>query len=79
MDAAAVEVVSDELDAMLKGAAPNLAAWPELGMFVPARAHASRHRCVLLPFRALIDALKAAGSELGAGDTANTTGQHGET
>ena len=64
-----------------KGAAPAPAAWPELAMFVPARAHASRHRCVLLPFRALIDALKAASPEVpegthraGAGDTANTTG-----
>ncbi|MBK7022797.1 MAG: iron-sulfur cluster assembly scaffold protein [Sulfuritalea sp.] len=80
MDSAAVEAVSDELDAMLKGAAPAPAAWPELAMFVPARAHASRHRCVLLPFRALIDALKAASPEVrrdaprGAGDTANTTG-----
>ena len=53
MDAAAVEVVSDELDAMLKDSAPIPVAWPELAMFVPARAHASRHRCVLLPFRAL--------------------------
>ena len=53
MDAAAVEAVSGELDAMLKDAAPVPAAWPELAMVVPARAHASRHRCVLLPFRAL--------------------------
>lgn len=74
MDAAAIVAVSDELDAMLKGAAPISAAWPELAMFVPARAHPSRHRCVLLPFRALIDALRAASSEVGAGDTANATG-----
>jgi nitrogen fixation NifU-like protein len=86
MDAAAVEAVSGELDAMLKGAAPIPAAWPELAMFVPARAHASRHRCVLLPFRALIDALRAAGAKVpegthraGAGDTANAAGLHGET
>ncbi|MDZ4255855.1 MAG: iron-sulfur cluster assembly scaffold protein [Sulfuritalea sp.] len=58
-DAAAIEAVADELDALLKGAAPGPAAWPELAMFVPARAYASRHRCVLLPFRALIDALRA--------------------
>ena len=79
MDAAAVGAVGDELDAMLKGAAPVPAAWPELAMFVPARAHASRHRCVLLPFRALSDALKAASSEVGAGATANATGLNGET
>ena len=58
-DAAAIEAVADELDALLKGAAPGPTAWPELAMFVPARAYASRHRCVLLPFRALIDALRA--------------------
>ena len=79
MDAAAVEAVGDGLDAMLKGAAPVPAAWPELAMFVPARAHASRHHCVLLPFRALSDALKAASSEVGAGATANATGLNGET
>ena len=79
MDAAAVGAVGDELDAMLKGAAPGPAAWPELAMFVPARAHASRHRCVLLPFRALSDALRQAGARVGAGDTANANGLHGET
>jgi nitrogen fixation protein NifU and related proteins len=76
MDAAAVEAVGDELDAMLKGTGPVPAAWPELAMFVPARAHASRHRCVLLPFRAL----QAAMQEVGAGDTAvaaaSREGQH---
>lgn len=60
MDAAAVGVLSGELDTMLKGAAPFPDAWPELAMFVPARPHASRHRCVLLPFRALGDAMRAA-------------------
>ena len=79
MDAAAVEAVSGELDAMLTGVAPIPAAWPELAMFAPARAHPSRHRCVLLPFRALADALRAAGVKVGAGDTANAAGVHGET
>lgn len=69
MDAAAVEAVSDELDAMLKGAAPAPATWPELAMFVPARAHASRHRCVLLPFRALQAAIR----NVSAGATANAS------
>lgn len=32
-------------------------AWPELSMFEPVRAVASRHDCVLLPFRALETAL----------------------
>ena len=74
-DAAAIEAVADELDAMLKGAAPGPAAWPELAMFVPARAYASRHRCVLLPFRAL----QAALGKVAAGATANATENHGET
>jgi NifU-like protein involved in Fe-S cluster formation len=78
MDAAAIETVSGELDAMLKGAAAIPAAWPELAMFAPARAHVSRHRCVLLPFRALIDALRAAGARVGAGDTANAADNHGD-
>jgi NifU-like protein involved in Fe-S cluster formation len=73
MDAAAVEAVGGELDAMLKGAGPVPAAWPELAMFVPARAHASRHRCVLLPFRAL----QAAMERVGAGATAKTTQTEG--
>lgn len=59
-DAFGIEAVAEELDAMLKGTAPLPAAWPELAMFVPARAYASRHRCILLPFRALLDALRAA-------------------
>ena len=66
MDAAAVGAVGDELEAMLRDSAPVPAAWPELAMFVPARAHASRHRCVLLPFRALQEAMNI----VGAGATA---------
>ena len=74
MDATAVEAVGSEIDAMLKGnAVPE--AWPELAMFVPARAHASRHRCVLLPFRAL----QAAISKVGAGATATATATDGGT
>jgi NifU-like protein involved in Fe-S cluster formation len=42
---------------MLKNGAPVPAGWPELSMFEPARAYPSRHRCVLLPFRALLAAL----------------------
>lgn len=35
-------------------------AWPELAMFAPAHAHPSRHKCALLPFKALQAALVAA-------------------
>ena len=82
MDVAAIEAVSDELDAMLKGVAPVPAAWPELAMFVPARAHISRHRCVLLPFRALQGALKKVPEgthRAGAGETANAAQTNGGT
>lgn len=35
--------------------------WPELAMFAPVRAVRSRHDCVLLPFRALGEALDRLG------------------
>lgn len=41
-------------------AAPAPEGWPELSAFTPARAHRSRHGCVLLPFEALAAALDAA-------------------
>ena len=81
-DAAAIESVAGGLEAMLKGAAPIPAAWPELAMFIPARAYASRHRCVLLPFRALQAALGKVPEgthRAGAGATANIAENHGET
>ncbi len=58
LDFAALAALADEVETLLKTGAPVPAAWPELAMFVPARAHASRHRCVLLPFRALQAALE---------------------
>lgn len=67
-DAAAIEFVAGELDAMLKGAAPIPVEWPELAMFVPARAYASRHKCVLLPFHALQAALRNAAAATSTGD-----------
>ena len=33
--------------------------WPELDMFAPVRDVKSRHRCVGLPFEALVGALRA--------------------
>lgn len=44
------------LRALLAGEA-GTPEWPELSMFEPVRAVASRHDCVLLPFRALETAL----------------------
>jgi nitrogen fixation NifU-like protein len=37
--------------------------WPELSLFVPVRAHRSRHGCVLIPFEALEAAVRAAASD----------------
>jgi nitrogen fixation NifU-like protein len=45
------------LEAILEQGRPPPGDWPELGMFAPAGAHASRHKCVLLPFRALAQAI----------------------
>lgn len=57
-DEAAIAAAVAVLEGLLQdgGAAPG--AWPELAMFAPARAYASRHRCVLLPFRALLAAIR---------------------
>jgi NifU-like protein involved in Fe-S cluster formation len=66
-DAAAIESAAAALENMLKEGAPAPAAWPELSMFEPARAYPSRHRCVLLPFRALLAALKSSPAANGAG------------
>lgn len=79
-DVAAIESVAGALEAMLKGAAPIPAAWPELAMFIPARAYASRHRCVLLPFRALQAALGSVPEATHrAGAAASAAENHGET
>ena len=56
-DEAGIEAAVAGLEGMLKNDAPVPVTWPELAMFVPARAYASRHRCVLLPFRALLAAM----------------------
>jgi nitrogen fixation NifU-like protein len=62
LDAAAMEAATAALEDMLKSGTPPPAGWPELAMFEPARAYSSRHRCVLLPFRALLAALHASPS-----------------
>ncbi len=52
------------LEALMTGAAPPVgepvAHWPELDAFAPVHAHKSRHGCVLLPWRALEQALAGA-------------------
>jgi nitrogen fixation NifU-like protein len=46
-----------EIIALLKGEIDTPLYWPALAAFSPVRAHKSRHGCVLLPFRALENAL----------------------
>ncbi|MBI5790128.1 MAG: iron-sulfur cluster assembly scaffold protein [Rhodocyclales bacterium] len=57
LDGQGVAVATAALEAILEQGRPPPGDWPELGMFAPAGAHASRHKCVLLPFRALAQAI----------------------
>jgi nitrogen fixation NifU-like protein len=50
-----------ELEALLSGESMESTHWPQLSAFAPVRAHKSRHGCVLLPFRAMRQAIKDAG------------------
>lgn len=68
LDAAAIAAVADGLESLLQEGSPPPAGWPELAMFIPAQAHASRHRCILLPVRALQAALRDATAKLSTGD-----------
>lgn len=52
---------SDAVKALLEGRRTD-ALWEQLEIFAPVSAHKSRHRCVLLPFEALEQALLAARS-----------------
>lgn len=56
-----VELISAGVSEMLERQAPPPAGWHELSAFVPVHGHRSRYDCVRLPFRALLDALRAAG------------------
>jgi nitrogen fixation NifU-like protein len=51
--------VADQVARLLAGE-PVEPAWAELAMFKPVQAVRSRHECVLLPFEALVDALREA-------------------
>ena len=56
---ARLRAITDQVESMLReaGDAPT-GAWSSLGAFHPVAAHKSRHECVLLPFRALLEALE---------------------
>ena len=58
VSAADLRAASDRVRGMLEdGGPPPEGAWRKAEMFLPVRAHPSRHDCVLLPFQALLEAL----------------------
>ena len=57
-DEAELRAASERVRRMLEdGGSPPEGGWKMAGMFLPVRAHPSRHDCVLLPFQALLRAL----------------------
>lgn len=59
-DLAGVSNIMEAVSKMLKNDAEVPAEFGELRLFEPVRAHASRHGCVLLPFRAIVEATENA-------------------
>jgi nitrogen fixation protein NifU and related proteins len=57
-----IERVAAQLSEMLGRQAPPPQGWSELAAFAPVHGHRSRYGCVLLPFDALVAAMKQAGS-----------------
>lgn len=60
---AEIERIAGGLKTMLEAEEPPAgwdAGWDELAVFAPVRGYRSRHGCVLLPFQALLSALRAA-------------------
>ncbi len=55
-----IERVTAQLRAMLEREAPPPLGWTELAAFAPVHGHRSRYGCVLLPFDALVAAMKKA-------------------
>lgn len=58
-----IEHVAAQLNEMLERQAPPPEGWSELAAFAPVHGHRSRYGCVLLPFNALVAAMKQARSE----------------
>ena len=53
-----IRAAADRIRRMLEdGDPPPEGGWTKAEMFLPVRAHPSRHDCVLLPFQALLEAL----------------------
>ena len=57
-DEAELRAASERVRRMIEsGGPPPEGGWKKAEMFLPVRAHPSRHDCVLLPFQALLRAL----------------------
>lgn len=68
-DAASLDTLHRTLKDALRGrhAWPTEAPWQALALFRPAAAHKSRHECVLLPFEAVVEALRQRGNRPATG------------
>jgi NifU-like protein involved in Fe-S cluster formation len=55
-----VESAADDLASWLAGDREDAGEWPGLVALAPARSRKSRHGAILLPFKALLGAMKAA-------------------
>jgi NifU-like protein involved in Fe-S cluster formation len=53
-----VERATDDLGAWLAGECDDPGSWPGLEALAPARSRRSRHGAILLPFRALLSAMR---------------------
>jgi nitrogen fixation NifU-like protein len=62
-DIAAVETLQEQVRAMLHGDATPPAPFADYGALAGAAQHRNRHRCVLLPIEAVLDALKKGDDE----------------
>ena len=56
-----IEAATGELAAWLSGDGAALPGWPGIAALEPARSRRGRHGAILLPFRALVAAMRAAG------------------
>ena len=51
--------IAEHVARMLRDGEDPPSGWSELGVFTPVHGHASRYRCVELPFQALVAAMQA--------------------
>lgn len=63
-----VETLRDQITAMLKGGAPPATPFEDFAVLAGAAEHTARHRCVLLPIEAVLNALESLESGEPAGE-----------